>query len=75
MDRYRKKEIGVIFQKYNLINSLNCFENVDINKNENIDKDDIYNMFNKMKLSKKIKSKISIFYYSHNFINFADSNM
>ena len=38
MNKYRKKEIGIIFQKYNLINLYSNYENIDLIKEKEIDK-------------------------------------
>ena len=58
MDQYRKKELGIIFQKYNLINLLTSYENIDLVKEKNINRNKIKTLFNKLNLNKKIHSKI-----------------
>ena len=55
---YRKKELGIIFQKYNLINLLTSYENIDLTKEKYISKHRIKSLFNKLNLNKKIHSKI-----------------
>ena len=58
MNQYRKKELGIIFQKYNLINLLTSYENIDLIKEKYISKNKIKALFNKLNLNKKIHSKI-----------------
>lgn len=58
MNQYRKKELGIIFQKYNLINLLISYENIDLIKEKYISKNKINALFNKLNLNKKIHSKI-----------------
>ena len=58
MNQYRKKELGIIFQKYNLINLLTSYENIDLTKEKYISKNKIKALFNKLNLNKKIHSKI-----------------
>ena len=58
MNQYRKKELGIIFQKYNLINLLTSYENIDLTKEKYISKNKINALFNKLNLNKKIHSKI-----------------
>lgn len=58
MNQYRKKELGIIFQKYNLINLLTSYENIDLTKEKYISKHRIKSLFNKLNLNKKIHSKI-----------------
>ena len=58
MNQYRKKELGIIFQKYNLINLLTSYENIDLIKEKYISKNKINALFNKLNLNKKIHSKI-----------------
>ena len=58
MNQYRKKELGIIFQKYNLINLLTSYENIDLIKEKYISKNKIKSLFNKLNLNKKIHSKI-----------------
>ena len=41
MNQYRKKELGIIFQKYNLINLLTSYENIDLIKEKYISKNKI----------------------------------
>ena len=36
MNQYRKEELGIIFQKYNLIDLYNIYQNIDLVRNENI---------------------------------------
>ena len=57
MNKYRKKEIGIIFQKYNLINLYSNYENIDLIKEKEIDKKRIKELFNKVGLIKKIHNK------------------
>ena len=57
MNNYRKKEIGIIFQKYNLINLFNNYENIDLIKENNIKNNKINDYFIKLKINKKIYSK------------------
>ena len=58
MNQYRKKELGIIFQKYNLINLLISYENIDLIKEKYISKNRIKSLFNKLNLNKKMHSKI-----------------
>ena len=58
MNQYRKKELGIIFQKYNLINLLTSYENIDLIKEKYISKNRIKSLFNKLNLNKKMHSKI-----------------
>jgi len=59
MNQYRKEELGIIFQKYNLIDLYNIYQNIDLVRNENIKENKIIKLLENIGIKKKIKNKIN----------------
>jgi len=59
MNHFLKNEVGVIFQKYNLIDLYNIYDNIDIIRNKNINKGKIHKLLESIGISKKIYNRIN----------------
>ncbi len=59
MDYYRNNEIGIIFQKYNLIDLYNIYENIDIVRNSLVKKSKIKTLLKNIGISHKTFDRIN----------------